>query len=171
MKKRAIGCCMVVALTVVAGVRGSSDGASSSRTVYSTWQDTMEVDKCASAWLIARFVDKRAEFKFVPQGTLDLEGIPFDVPTARLRSGRNRSTFEAVLAHYKLADPALVAIAGIVREIELSVWSDKQSDLAASLPKLIEGVRISAKDDHDQLRRGFVIMDALYAYTGKQVGG
>ena len=145
MKTRAIVSCIVVAITVAASLLGSGVWAGSSGTVYSTWQDSMEIDKCASAWLIARFVDKGAQFKFIPQGTL--------------------------IAHYKVDDPAVVAIGGIIREIELSRWSDKQSDLAASLPKLVEGIRLIAKDDGDCLRQGFIIMDALYAYTRKQVGG
>jgi len=146
------------------------DAAGPGPKVYSTWGKSMEVDKCASAWLIKRFVDKEAEFRFYPQGALDMEGVQFDVPTAELRSGRNRSTFESVVDHYGISDPAVVAISKVIREIEMSVWQDKRSDLAGSLPKLVEGVRLQAKDDREALQKGFVIMDALYAYTRKQVG-
>ncbi len=139
-------------------------------TIYSTWENCMEVDKCGSAWLIARFVDKNAQFKFYEQGALDMEGIPFDVPTAELRSGRDRSTFEAVVAYYKIDDPAVAAVAKVIREIELNVWSEKSSDLAASLPKLIEGIRLISKNDHECLKHGFVLMDALYAYINKLLG-
>lgn len=138
--------------------------------VYSTWEKSMEVDKCASAWLIKRFVDKTAEFRFYPQGTFEMDGIPFDVPTSELRSGRNRSTFESIINEHGITDPAVTAISKVVREIEMNVWQDKRSDLAGSLPKLVEGVRLRAKDDHESIQNGFVIMDALYAYTKKQVG-
>jgi len=67
--------------------------------LYSTW-DTMEVDKCASAWLIKRFVDKEAEFKFFPSGELITEGIPFDTPDSEFRRYHNMSTFESILKKY-----------------------------------------------------------------------
>ncbi len=158
--------CVSVILTMLCGPAVPAPAP----TVYSTWENSIEVDKCASAWLIKRFVDKNAEFKFYPQGTFDMAGVPFDVPTAKLRSGRDRSTFESVISEYGISDPAVIAISKLIREIEMNVWQNKRSDLAGSLPKLVEGVRLRAKDDHDALRQGFVIMDALYAYTKKQVG-
>jgi len=62
---------------------------------YSTWEN-MEIDKCASAWLVWRFTDKDAVFRFVPKGKLITQGIPFDVPEAQIRRYHNLSAFEYI---------------------------------------------------------------------------
>src|SRR5882724_11712836 len=78
------------------------------------------VDRIACPWLIQRFIDADAEFLFVPDdvvmGTAQREGaIPFDVPGVELGHHGDRCSFDAFLDTYRLADPALRALAEIVR--------------------------------------------------------
>ena len=68
---------------------------------YTTWEN-MEIDKCASAWLIKRFVDKDAVFRFVPKGELITRGIPFDTPEAQIRRYHNLSAFEYIVKTNRL---------------------------------------------------------------------
>jgi len=74
--------------------------------IFSTWEG-FEADKCASIWLIKRFIDKNAKIKFFPKGSIITEGIPFDVPEAKLRRYHNMSTFESILKYYNLKDQNL----------------------------------------------------------------
>jgi hypothetical protein len=92
--------------------------------IFSTWEG-FEVDKCASIWLIKRFVDKDAMIKFYPKGEPITEGIPFDTPDAKFRRYHNMSTFESILRHYQLIDPSLVYMGKIIHDIEVNVWERK----------------------------------------------
>ena len=92
---------------------------------FSTWKG-FEVDKCASIWLIKRFIDKNAKIKFFPKGNLITEGIPFDVPEAKLRRYHNMSTFESILKYYNLKDPKLIYIGKIIHDIEVNIWEKKK---------------------------------------------
>ena len=69
--------------------------------IYATW-DGFEADKCASIWLIMRFVDPDAKIKFYPKGTPITSGIAFDTPDAALRRYHNMAAFESIARHYGL---------------------------------------------------------------------
>ena len=78
------------------------------------------VDRMACPWLIRRFIDPAARILFVPADRV-LEvanaesGLPFDVPGVELGHHDDRCSFDAFLDRYKLADPALRAMAMVVR--------------------------------------------------------
>jgi len=92
--------------------------------IYSTWEG-FEVDKCASIWLIKRFIDKNAKIKFFPKGKTITEGIPFDMPNAIFRRYHNISTFEFFLKHHQLMDKKLMLIGKIIHDIEINTWERK----------------------------------------------
>ncbi len=92
--------------------------------VFATWEG-FESDKCASIWLIKRFIDRDAVIKFYPKGDVIEEGIAFDTPEAEFRRRHNMSTYETILAHYKLDDPRLVRIGQIIHDLEVNVWEEK----------------------------------------------
>ena len=92
--------------------------------IFSTW-DVFELDKCASIWLIKRFIDPEAEIKFFPKGTIISEGTPFDTPEAELRRYHNMSTFECFLKFYDIKDPKLHSIGKIIHDIEINIWEKK----------------------------------------------
>jgi hypothetical protein len=90
--------------------------------LYATGR-TMEIDRCASAWLIKRYVDPKAHFKFYPDGELITEGTPFDTPEAELRRTHNQATFEVIMARYGLKEEGLAALARSIHEIEIGFWA------------------------------------------------
>jgi hypothetical protein len=78
------------------------------------------VDRMACPWLIRRFIDPVARILFVPAdrvlGVADAEsGLPFDVPGVELGHHDDRCSFDAFIERYKLDDPALRAMALVVR--------------------------------------------------------
>lgn len=129
--------------------------------VYSTW-DTLEPDKCASAWLLKRFVDKEAEFKFYPKGELISSGIPFDTPDAELRRYHNISTFESILRKYKLDDPVLMDIGIILHDIEVNFWGKKQRKESPEIEKSINEIVSNNSNTDRILAMSFKIFDNLY---------
>ena len=126
-----------------------------------------KVDRVACPWLIARFIDEAPEFLFVPAADVmrmaeETGAIPYDVEGVELTHDGPLCSFDAFLARYRLDDPALAELATIVRGADTA-----RLDLApqcAGLLAISLGLSHGVRDDHEQLRHGFVVYDALYAW-------
>ena len=126
-----------------------------------------KIDRIACPWLIARFIDKEAEFVYVPAEEVfriaeQTGAIPYDIPGAELSHVGELCSFDAFLKKYDLSDPALQALAVIVRGADTS-----QLDLtpqSAGLYAISLGLSHCYTDDHEMLRHGLVMYDALYAW-------
>ena len=126
-----------------------------------------KIDRVACPWLIERFIDKDAEFLFVaPKDVVRVAGetgaIPYDVEGVELTHDGPLCSFDAILKKYGLADPALHDLARIVRGADTEAL-DLEPQCAGLLAISLGLSRLFA-DDHEQLRHGFVIYDALYAW-------
>ncbi len=127
-----------------------------------------KIDRIACPWLITRFIDPHAEFLFVPAADVlrlaaERDAIPFDVEGVELSHDGPSCSFDALLAKYRLADPALFELADIVRGADTA-----RLDLAPQCPGLLAvslGLSRLFADDHEQLRHGLVVYDALYAWA------
>jgi hypothetical protein len=121
------------------------------------------VDRIASAWLIRRFIDPKATFKFVRgKGYQPLKGeLRFDMFDAEFTHVADSCTFEVLVERMGLDDPALKAIAEVVHDIDLK---DEKfgSAQAAGLETLLAGVALRAQNDEERLARGSTIFDDLY---------
>ncbi len=130
-------------------------------------REKARVDRIACPWLITRFIDTEPVFLFVPADQV-LEvarreaATPFDVPGVRLGHHGEQCSFDAFLDEYKLEDPALRALARIVRgaDTEARALTPESSGLYAAA----SGFREIARDDFDNMARQFPMYDALYAY-------
>jgi len=129
--------------------------------IFSTWKG-FEVDKCASIWLIKRFIDKNAVIKFYPTGEEIKEGIPFDTPDAKLRRYHNMSTFESILKHYNLQDPKLIYIGKIIHDIEVNIWEKKVFPEAYKVQDKINKIILNSKDTDEVIERSCEYFDLLY---------
>jgi hypothetical protein len=124
-----------------------------------------KVDRIARPWLISRFIDREAEFLFLPP-EIDWasirSGTVFDVPGCELGHHGKECSFDAILARYGLDDPVLAEMAKIVRAADTSdkSWAAEGIGLEA----IAEGFRQVARDDHDNMAKQFPVYDALYAY-------
>jgi hypothetical protein len=126
-----------------------------------------KIDRIACPWLITRFIDKAPEFLFVPSDKVlpmaqDNGAIPYDIPGVELSHVGACCSFDAFLAKYQLTDPALQQLAVIVRGADTS-----RLDLAPQAPGLLAlslGLSRLFQDDHEMLRHGLVMYDALYAW-------
>jgi hypothetical protein len=134
-------------------------------------REKAKVDRIACPWLIKNFIDKNAEFLFVPkEKVLEIakkEGaIPFDVSGAELthfyENGNEYVSFDAIIKKYKLTDPALLELAKIVRSADADIKDPAPE--GAGLEAAAAGFRELAKDDHENMRIQFPLYDALYQY-------
>lgn len=127
-----------------------------------------KIDRVACPWLIARFIDADADFLFAPPSEVrrlaeELGATPFDVEGVELSHDGPLCSFDALLAKYGLPDPALAEIAVIVRGADTARL--ELAPQAAGLLAISLGLSRLFADDHEQLRHGFVMYDALYAWA------
>jgi hypothetical protein len=126
-----------------------------------------KIDRIACPWLVARFIDSEPEFLYVPAADVarvarETGAIPYDVPGVELGHVGEHCSFDAFLAKYRLDDPALAQLAAIVRGADTS-----RLDLtpqSAGLVAISLGLSQRFADDHEMLRHGLVMYDALYAW-------
>jgi hypothetical protein len=126
-----------------------------------------KIDRIACPWLIARFIDDQPEFLFVPPVDVlpvaEREGaIPSDIPGVELTHAGELCSFDAFLARYGLHDPALEQLAQIVRGADTSRL--ELTPQSAGLYALSLGLSRNFADDHEMLKHGLVMYDALYAW-------
>lgn len=126
-----------------------------------------KIDRIACPWLVARFVDPVSEFLYVPAADVarvaaEAEAIPYDVPGAELGHHGEKCSFDAFIEKYRLDDPALAKLALIVRAADCG--HPETEPEAAGLLALSRGLSLNFEDDHEMLKHGMVVYDALYAW-------
>ena len=119
------------------------------------------VDRMASAWLIHRFIDPDAEFRFAEKIPSDTDVIPFDMFGVELGHQGNHCTFETLVAAFDLRHPPLAPIARIVHDLDLRSDSPTDSE-TATIGRLVAGLRQATTDDTELLARGMTLFEALY---------
>ncbi|MBI3554429.1 MAG: chromate resistance protein [Elusimicrobia bacterium] len=134
-------------------------------------------DRVACPWLIRKFIDKDAEFLFVPRDQVletakRLGGKSFDTPGSDYTHRDGKCTFETLIEDYKLKDEALSRLAIIVHGADVSgdVGCCPES---AGLLAIADGFHETTPDDRRKLELEFPVYDALYAYCrqGRQIRG
>jgi hypothetical protein len=131
-----------------------------------TWvtRQGVKVDRIASGWLIHRFLDPAARFKFVAaRGYRPArDELRFDMFEAEYTHQGDACTFETLLARFGLKDRALREIAQIVHDVDLK--DDKFGrEEAPGLASMIDGLVRAHPDDPARLERGVALFDDLYA--------
>jgi hypothetical protein len=126
-----------------------------------------KIDRIACPWLILRFIDLEAEFLYVPSRDVMLiaeetGAIPYDIPNVELTHEGELCSFDAFLKKYSLNDPALQQLAVIVRGADTSRLD--LSSQSAGLYALSLGLSHNFANDHEMLKHGLVMYDALYAW-------
>jgi hypothetical protein len=127
-----------------------------------------KIDRIASPWLIRKFIDKEAEFiyvsyhKVIPMAK-ELDAIPFDFPNVEYTHYEGHSTFDYIVKKYKIDDPAIKIIAGIVRGADTD-----RHDIAkesAGLWAISAGLSYNITNDNELLDTGMMLYDALYSWA------
>ena len=129
--------------------------------LYCTRED-VHIDRCASAWLIKRFIDHDAEFVFTDDESPVTGAIPFDMHGVEWGHHDNHCTFETILAIHELGDPILKQIGHIIHGADITADADETLE-SPGIDVLFRGLRLVSESDDQALERGLIIMDALYA--------
>jgi hypothetical protein len=137
-----------------------------------TWvtREGVFVDRIGSAWLIRRFIDAEARFKFVPvRGYKPRSGeLRFDMVGAEYTHVGEDCTFQTLLNRFGLDDPALRAIGEVVHDIDCKDEKYGRAE-TAGIHGVLRGIAGATASDDARLDRGFPVFDDLYAfYSGRR---
>ena len=126
-----------------------------------------KIDRIACPWLISRFIDADAEFLYVPGDQVraraaERTAVPYDVPEVEFSHVGEQCSFDAFLRIFRLHDPALDELAYIVRGADTGRL--ELAPQAAGLAAISLGLSRNFADDHEMLKHGKVLYDALYVW-------
>jgi hypothetical protein len=122
------------------------------------------IDRMASAWLIRRFVDTEAKFRFIDEkdlGKIPSGEIPFDMQSGDFTHHGDLCTFEVMMRSFGIKDKAVRKIAEIVHDLDLK--DDRYGNAAGSgIEEVLTGIRKTAKDDAEMLEKGIAVFEMMY---------
>ena len=129
------------------------------------------VDRIACGWIIRRFIDETAAFKFVDSGTSTPKAgeVRFDMFDGEYTHEGDRCTFEVMVQRLGLQDHGLVALAEVIHDIDLK---DSKYDHAETdgLSAMLTGLAASQPNDDKRMILGMQLIENLYAYFQRQKG-
>ncbi len=131
-----------------------------------TWvtRSGIKVDRMASAWLIRKFIDPQARFKFVPaKGYVPQKNeVRFDMFEAEFTHDGDLCTFEVLVERFGLEDPALRPIAEIVHDVDVKDAKYGREE-APGVGQVVAGIAAAHADDEARLERGSALFEDMYA--------
>lgn len=142
------------------------------RPTAATWvtRAGIKVDRMASAWLIRRWIDRGATFRFAPGDRPSTEPgeIRFDMYEGGFTHIGDRCTFEVLVQHFGLTDPALATIAEVVHDIDCKdgKFMRPETDGVAAL---IDGIVNTLPDDMERLAAGEQLFERLFVSFARKV--
>jgi len=139
-----------------------------------TWvtREGVFVDRMASAWLIRRYVDPGARFRFVREGAYRPASgeLRFDMFDGEFTHVGDRCTFEVLLERFAPDDPALRSLAEVVHDIDLRDGKFGRED-AAGIERVLAGIVRAHADDAARIDRAAVLFDELRALFASEDAG
>ena len=139
-----------------------------------TWvtRKGIHIDRIGSAWLVHKFIDPQATFKFVPaRGYAPASReVRFDMFDAEFTHEGDLCTFEVLLRAFDLGDAALQAVAEVVHDIDLKEAKFDREE-TKGFDHLIAGLAWNCADDDARLAQGMIVFDALYTYFLRRKSG
>ena len=125
------------------------------------------VDRCASAWLIRRFIDPKARFAFAPEDQVPPQGVPFDMFHERGFGHRGTDcTFETLEKEFRIRDPRVAVIGQMIHDADLldDRFGRKEG---YGVDEILKGWARQRFPDEKLLERGMELMEGLYHSPAK----
>ncbi len=128
------------------------------------------VDRIASAWFIRTYIDPAAVFAFVegPEApATDAQTVYFDIQGGEFTHVGELTTFEVLIEAFGARDKALKTLSEIIHQIDLADGIFQHPE-AEGVRRILEGIRVTATNDHDLLEKGMAVMDWLYSSRNEE---
>ncbi|MDP1654121.1 MAG: chromate resistance protein [Rhodocyclaceae bacterium] len=119
------------------------------------------VDRMASAWLIRRFIDRKAKFLWLENPKkCPKDALGFDFDGAAFTHVGDRVSFEVLAVSFRLdTDPAIAKIGAIIHYLDVGGASVAE---AAGIEAVLAGLRAAAPNDDKLLTEASRVFDGLY---------
>jgi hypothetical protein len=125
------------------------------------------VDRCASAWLIRRFIDPKARFAFAPEDQVPPRAVPFDMFHERGFGHRGADcTFETLEKEFRIRDPRVTVIGQMIHDADLldDRFGRKEG---YGVDEILKGWARQGLADEKLLERGMELIEGLYHSPAK----
>ncbi|MGB7844004.1 MAG: chromate resistance protein ChrB domain-containing protein [Candidatus Acidiferrum sp.] len=120
------------------------------------------VDRCASAWLIRRFLDPKARFAFAPEGQVPRAAVPFDMFHSEGFGHRGDDcTFETLQKDFRIRDQRVKVISEIIHDADLADEKFGRKE-GYGIDEVLKGWAKQRVPDQELLDRGMELMEGLY---------
>jgi hypothetical protein len=126
-----------------------------------------EIDRVGSAWLISKFIDRKARFVFAPRADAMPNAIPFDILDVEFSHHGNNCTFETLTKRFAISDKAVGKIGEMIHDADLDDARFQRVE-AVGIDRVLKGWAKEGLADEEILRRGFQCFDALYAFLQRR---
>lgn len=125
----------------------------------------VRVDRIASAWLIRRWIDPEARFKFITAKDYVPEKgeVRFDMFDAEFGHRGDQCTFEVLTGLVAPDDGALRSVGEIVHDIDLKDGKFGRPE-AEGIASLLSGLFAGLDDDAQRIERGSALFEDLYRH-------
>lgn len=130
------------------------------------------VDRCASSWLIKRFIDADAEFGFISEeDPIPKEAIGFTLPKAEITPIKGKkTTYDILLEMYSVRDDRAIRIGKLIHDFEID--ADEQPARVRfpetlGLIYVLKGLESVSESDDETIRKAFMVLDAFSASLDK----
>ena len=125
------------------------------------------VDRCASAWLIRQFIDKKAQFTFAPEDQVPVRAVPFDMfHEAGFGHRGGDCTFETLEKVFRIRDPRVMVIGQMIHDADLldDRFGRKEG---YGVDEILKGWAQQGIADEKLLERGMELIEGLYHSPAK----
>ena len=126
-----------------------------------------EIDRVGSAWLISKFIDRKAKFVFAPYADAVPGAVPFDILDAEFSHHGNNCTFETLTKRFAISDKAVAKIGEMIHDADLDDARFQRVE-AIGIDRVLRGWGKEGLTDVEILRRGFQCFDALYSFLQRR---
>ena len=125
------------------------------------------VDRCASAWLIKRFIDRDAEFKFISKDDpIPQNAIAFTLPNAQIKPVEGKlTTYDALLKKYQIQDPLALMIGKFIHDFEIGAEEDANKvkfKETLGLCCTLKGLEKMSRTDKEIIEKALAVLDAFH---------
>ncbi len=126
------------------------------------------VDRCTSAWLIKRFIDKKARFAFISKDDPIPKGaIAFTLPKAEIKPvEKEKTTYDVLVEKYNIQDPIALKIGKFIHDFEINAEENPEKvkfKETLGLCYVLKGMEKTSKTDNETVEKGLTVLDALCA--------
>jgi len=126
------------------------------------------VDRCASAWLIKRFIDKEAKLEFISvEGQIPSQAIAFTLPKAQIKPIEGeKTTYDVLIERYHVKDYVALKIGEFVHDFEVDAGEEPEKvnfKETLGLCYVLKGLEKTSATDNETINKAFSVLDAFYA--------